>query len=110
MRAVLLRIVKGQALVKVVLGDNRLAQPVQGSPQPRGSPHEDSRILYTPGQTEELLRQFPCRLELCPVEIKQRQCHQHREELRSLPQLLAQLARLSDDSFHFRGRVAFDSD
>src|SRR5712692_3900202 len=108
MGAVLLGIVEGQALFEVVLGGSQLSKPEQGGPQPSVGPHEESRVLYMLGQTEELLRQFMRRLELSPVQIKQREYHQHREELRSLPQLLAQLPRPGDGFFHFRGHIAFE--
>ena len=56
------------------------------------------------GQAEELLPQLPRRLVLRPRIMKIPQPPQHREELRGLPHLLAQLARPGIGAFHFRGR------
>src|SRR5215813_2197789 len=66
---------------------------------------EESRVLGAMGQAEELLREFPRRPQLPPDQVKVPQSPQHREELRRLPHLLAQLARSGVGVFHFWSRI-----
>ena len=61
------------------------------------------------GQMHQLLRQLKCRLGLPSAKINHEQSKQHREELGSLADLLAQLPGPGHSFFHLRGRMALDS-
>ena len=106
MGAVLLGVVEGNALLQVRAGRGKLSQTEQGRPQRIVGLQEESRVLHALGQAQELLPQLARRLELRPHQIKHPQSPQHREELRGLPHLLAQLPRPGVGLFHFRGRIA----
>src|SRR4029453_420839 len=62
-------------------------------------------VLGTLGQAEELLREFPRRPQLPPDQVKVPQSPQHREELRRLPHLLAQLTSSGVGVSHFWSRI-----
>src|SRR5262249_33839394 len=109
MGAVLLGVVKGNALLQVLSGWDQLSKPAQADSQCTVGLQEEIRILWTLGQGEKLLRQLVCRLMLRSHRIKHKQSPQHREELRSLAYLLAQLPCPSIGLFYFRGRIALSS-
>ena len=91
MGAVLLRVIQGKALLQVRSGRDELSQREQGLPQCPVGFQEESGVLRALGQAQELLRQLARRLQLAPHQIKRPQPKEHREELRGLPDLLAQL-------------------
>jgi len=62
MRAVLLEVVEGHTLLCVLASRGYFSEVERGGPQRVVGLQEESGILYTLSQTEELLPQFPRRL------------------------------------------------
>src|SRR5262249_47736118 len=93
LRVGLLGTVEDDALLQMRAGSVPGAQVVQGIAQ-RDMRMCKARWIVDPlGQAEHLLSQFPCGLELPAIEIKHHQASQRWEDLWSIPDLLAQLAR-----------------
>ena len=91
----LLRIIEGNPLLQMgSRAEPNSPRKNKVSPQRHMGHQKESRILLRLGQSEELLPQLPCR-RVTPLrtKIKHPQSPQHREELRGLSHLLAQLPR-----------------
>src|SRR5712692_5413300 len=100
MGLVLLGVVEGNGLLKVCSGRGKLAPPDQRISERKMSLQEQRGVLYALGQAEELLCQRARCLVLPSHMIKRKQSPQHREELKSFPQVLAQLTRPGVGSSH----------
>src|SRR5262245_55236604 len=81
-----LGVIQRQRLLEVGPRRGQLSTLIQSDYECLVSPRKEIPVLDPLGQPHQLLRQFPCRLELPPVKIKQPQPKQHGEELRRLAQ------------------------
>ena len=103
---VLLGGIEGDRLFQVGAGWDQLAQSIQGDPQALVGLYEARWVRLVLGQSEALLRELPCRLELPPVPIKRAESRQNSEEPRGVPHLLTQLPGAGEGVPCLRGRKA----
>src|SRR5262245_35738235 len=70
---------------------------------------EETLVLCASGEASELFSHLPCRLELCARMVKRPQPPQHREKLRRLRNLLAQLVCPGVNPLHLPGPITPES-
>src|SRR5712692_8538795 len=93
MRAMLLGVVKGYALLCVCTSRDQFPKPKRSGPQCMVSLQKERGVLGVLGQSQELLPQLTCSLRPTAKIIIHPQSPQHWEELRRFSHLPTQLSR-----------------
>src|SRR5215510_1153274 len=101
MGAVFLSVIKAHHLLQVSQGRRKLPEKKQSHPLRKVRLQQESGIVHTLGQPQELFAELVCLLELCPVIIHRPESQQRPEELLAISHLLAEFSRPGVNTFEF---------
>jgi hypothetical protein len=108
MGAVFLRVIQAHHLLQVSQGRGKLPEKKRSHPLRKVRLRQESGIVHTLGQAQEIFAELVCLLELCPVIINRPQSQQRPEELLAISHLLAELSRPGVKTFEFWGRMPLE--